>query len=136
MGKKFDFECIYYTNQLIQQLDEEGVYVRDSILPEKLRYIVLQLVQSNYEATGFLGLYQEQMIGAMERAQEMTYKATMDEMLKEGLVEVVGIDKEGEYALRITEAGKKADDESKELLRLAEKVREEFDKHRPPTPEV
>lgn len=135
MGKKFDFECIYYTNQLIQQLDEEGVYTQNGILPEKLRYIVMQLVQSNYEATGFLGLYQEQMIGAMERAQEISYKATMDEMLKEGLVEVTGIDKAGEYSIRITEAGKKADAESKELLRLAEKVKEEFEKHRPPISE-
>lgn len=131
MPKKFDFSCIYYTNELIVKLEEEDIFTKNVILPEKLRYIILQLVQNNYDAVGTLGLSEEQMLKAMEHAQKISYEATLDEMVKEGLAAYTGIDDNGEYQMKITEAGKKADDKNKEMIKTAQEIRRLYNQEPP-----
>jgi hypothetical protein len=122
-NKKFDFACIYYTNELIVKLEEEDFFAKNIVLPEKLRYIILYLVQNNYEALNKLGLSDEQMTKAIEHARKESYEATLHDMVKEGLVAYTGIDKNGEYTLEITEAGRREDDRSKEMIRVAQEIR-------------
>lgn len=120
--KKFDFECIYYTNELINQLIEEDFFLSSLVLPEKLRYIVLQLVQNNYTAINKLGLSQEQMTAAISKATKESFDTTLDGLVKDGLVQYNGIDNEGEYVVTLTENGKKSTKIPDEMVKTAKDI--------------
>jgi len=108
MGKKkFDFECIYYTNNAITNLDNDGYFVKNMILPEKLRYIILQISQNNYDTHGSVDLSEDQLNSAIKYAHKKSYSATFDDMVKGGLIKYTGIDGNGEYIAALTEEGKK-----------------------------
>ena len=126
-NKKFDFACIYYTNELMVQLDEENVFIDSIVLPEKLRYIILQLVQNNYEALDTLGLSQEQLYKAIDHAHKVSYDATLNDMIKEGLVAYTGMDKNDEYTIAITEAGKRENDRNASMIKVARAIRKIYD---------
>jgi hypothetical protein len=121
--KKFDFACIYYANELMVKMEEQNLFAENLVLPEKLRYIVMQLVQNNYDALGTLGISEEQTVKALEHAQKLSYQATLDEMVKEGLAAYTGIDDQGDYLIKITEAGKKEDERAQEMIRVAKQIR-------------
>jgi len=127
-NKKFDFACIYYTNELIVKLGEEGFFDTSMVLPEKLRYIILMLVQNNYTAIDKLGLSEEQMEKAIEHAQKESFDATINDMHREGLVSYTGMDDKGEYVLEITEAGRAADDKNKAMISTAQEIRKLYNK--------
>ena len=120
MDRKYDFNCIYYTNELILKLDVDDFYVKNLILPELLRYIILQLVQKNYETTNRVSLTQEQLTKSLEHAHKKSYELTIDDMVKEGMVSYKGIDNDGEYILNITEAGRKFSEERQKGLFFGE----------------
>ena len=108
MGKKkFDFECIYYANNMISDLDDRDYFVEKMILPEKLRYIILHISQTNYDSHGSIVLSGEQLNGAIKHAHLKSYSDTFDGMVKEGLIMYTGIDEHGEYIAELTEEGKK-----------------------------
>lgn len=123
IDKKFDFACIYYTNELIVQLEGEDFFSTTMVLPEKLRYIVLMLVQNNYTAIGKLGLSEEQMVKAIEHAQKESYEATVNDMVKEGLISYTGMDEQGEYVAQLTEAGRVADSKNQAMINTALEIR-------------
>lgn len=126
-NKKFDFGCIYYTNELIVQLYGEKFFEESIILPEKLRYIVLQLVQNNFDAFGKLGLSQEQMEKAIDHANVESYNATLKDMVKEGMVTYKGIDNDGEYVVQLTDAGKERDLKNQEMIKNAREILKIYD---------
>ena len=108
MGKKkFDFECIYYTNNVISRLDDVGYFTETMILAEKLRYIILHISQNNYDEHQSVDLSEAQLGGAVKHAHKDTYTATFDDMVKDGLISYTGIDANGEYIAELTEEGKK-----------------------------
>jgi hypothetical protein len=123
IDKKFDFACIYYTNELIVQLEGEDFFSTTMVLPEKLRYIILMLVQNNYTAIGKLGLSEEQMIKAIEHAQKESYEATVNDMVKEGLISYTGMNEKGDYVAELTEAGKVADGKNQAMIKTALEIR-------------
>ena len=134
IDKKFDFACIYYTNELIVQLEGEDFFSTTMVLPEKLRYIILMLVQNNYTAIGKLGLSEEQMIKAIEHAQKESYEATVNDMVKEGLISYTGMDEKGDYVAQLTEAGKAADGKNQAMIKTALEIRRLYNNE--PTPEA
>jgi hypothetical protein len=122
--RKFDFECIYYTTQLINDLADEGFFLERVIDPDKLRYIALQLCQNNYDIYGYPMLGGMQIQRALERAHKLTTDSTVQDMLKEGLVEYDSMTSSGEYVLRLTELGTK----SQEFNKVAyQKIKEIID---------
>jgi hypothetical protein len=113
--RKFDFAVIYFTNELISALTDDGTLQKNYILPEKLRYVILQLVQNNYEATGKLNLSKEQMIKAMDSANRISVGVALDTMVKEGMIEYEGIDPvSGEYSIKVLPGAEKISDEVKQ----------------------
>lgn len=122
--RKFDFEVIYFTNEVVAQLEDEGVLMQHLILPDKLRYIILQLIQNNYDIDQSLSLSKEQLIKALDHANELSVNATMDEMLKDGLIEYDGITNDGECIIKLTEEGEKATEETPETLKMVELIQE------------
>ncbi len=137
IDKKFDFACIYYTNELIVQLEGEDFFSTTMVLPEKLRYIILMLVQNNYTAIGKLGLSEEQMIKAIEHAQKESYEATVNDMVKEGLISYTGMNEKGDYVAELTEAGKVADGKNQAMIKTALEIRRLYNNEpNPEAPEV
>lgn len=132
--KKFDFACIYYTNELIVKLNEEDFFSTTMVLPEKLRYIIMMLVQNNYTAIGMLGLSEEQMMKAIERAEKESYDATVNDMVKEGLIAYTGMDANNDYVVKLTDAGRAEDDRNKSMIKTALEIRKLYNSEpEPPT---
>lgn len=122
MNKKFDFECIYYTNSMIEKLQEEKFFEINLILPEKLRYIVLQLAQNNYDALGSFTLSETQLNKAFEHAQMDSFNETIKAMTKEGLLSYTGVDAKGEFTLGLTDAGRAAKVDNDEMIKNAQEI--------------
>lgn len=108
-NRKFDFVCIYYANELIFKLHEAQFFSSNMVLAEKLRYILLTLVQNNYMSLGKVSLTEEQMTKAIKRATKEFINHKIDDMAKDGLVAYAGIDGNGEYFVELTEAGRQVD---------------------------
>ena len=114
-NNKFDFKCIFYTNNLISVLVNKTDFNETGINPENLRYIILQLSQSNYENTGNEIINEEQYNKALEKSHKDSLKETLDVMLKDGLIEISGIDDNGEYIMELTKTGKEIYNKPKDL---------------------
>jgi hypothetical protein len=113
--RKFDFAVIYFTNELISVLTDDGTLQKNYILPEKLRYIILQIAQNNYEATGTLNLSKEQMIKAMDKANQISVGIALDTMVKDGMIEYEGINPvTGEYSIKVLPSAEDISDEIKQ----------------------
>jgi hypothetical protein len=112
--RKFDFEPIYFTNELVSELVDEGVLQKNNILPEQLRYIILQLAQNNYELDGRLSLSKDQMLKAMEQAHKLSTEFVINQMVNEGLVEYDGVTPDGNYTIKFTKKGEEVGQETTE----------------------
>jgi hypothetical protein len=111
--RKFDFECIFYANSLISDLAAEKFFLENLIDPEKLRYIVLQLAQNNYDILSIPLISEAQIQGAIDRANKLTIDENIEGMIKEGLAEYDAISPSGEYQLHLTELGEESRENNK-----------------------
>ena len=131
---KYDFKCIYYVNQIIVDLINENYFIENMIDPETLRYVLYQLVQNNFNSVGRTHISHEQMMGALSFSKQQSLKDIMDDMIKEGLVEYNGIDDNGEYIMRVTEAGMKSYEEDsadhEEIRKSIEAINRVKNKHK------
>lgn len=122
---KYDFKCIYFTNKIIQKLGADGYFLQSLIEPETLRYIILKLVQNNFDAVGKMDLSRAQMEGALDKAFEISHKENIEAMIKDGWLEYDGIDDDGEYMVHLTSLGKKSYEESAPMRKKIRKAIEE-----------
>lgn len=104
-NNKFDFKCIFYTNKVIEALVNAPDFEEMGIDPENLRYIVLQLSQNNFDNVGKEILSEEQYQKAVEKSRNDSLKESLGVMLKDGLIEISGMDKDGEFIMKISQAG-------------------------------
>lgn len=131
--RKFDFEVIYFTNEAVSALEDEGILMKNLILPDMLRYILLQLVQNNYDVNGVAAITEIQVTKALEQAYKLSLDSVTEDMVKEGYIEYNGMTEDGRYIPELTDAGKELNQQESEMGKIMGMI-EELKRNRKSTP--
>ena len=88
-----------YVKAIITLLDEEQFFERAGIFMDRdiMKKFLTEAITENYETTGSPVLREHQLEDIIDRTNRYIITETFEDLLKEGLIEVAGVDENGEF---------------------------------------
>ena len=96
-----------YFQSIINLLEEEKFFETTPISKKVMRDCVIKAMDHNLDTKGDYRLDEQDMINVYQKAIETHIAESIADALQEGLVEITGVDPNGELIYGITEAGQK-----------------------------
>jgi hypothetical protein len=88
-----------YVKNVLALLDEEDFFNKAGIFMDRdiMKKFLTEAITENYETTGSPVLREHQLEDIIDRTNRYIITETFEDLLKEGLIEVAGVDENGEF---------------------------------------
>ena len=96
-----------YFQSIINLLEEEKFFETTPISKKVMRDCVIKAMDHNLDTKGDYRLDEQDMINVYQKAIETHIAESIADALQEGIIEITGVDPNGELIYGITEAGQK-----------------------------
>ena len=88
-----------YVKDVLSLLDEEEFFDRAGIFMDRtiLKKFLTEAITENYEETGSPVLKKNQLEDVIDKTNRFIITETFEDLLKDGLIEVAGVDENGDF---------------------------------------